>query len=315
MDQDDTDSLLRSGNNELQALVFNVAGQQFGVNVAKLDELIMPPKTRSWPGQHQAILGAFHLRTENMALVDLGYYIRPETGPTTEGNTVIVTSFNKSKIAFLVNSVDQILRVDWGMVGPPAGSTGNNGVITGIMKYQEKLIPMLDFEAIHDDICGVSRLDTVGIDICNAQDRSEVKIAVVEDSKYMSAVIKDLLKKAGFEKIEMFGNGQDALETLMEKEGDDKPDIVLSDIEMPRMDGLTLTRKLKEQKGFRVVPIVLFSSIITPELLHKGERAGADMQLNKGDVEKLIPVIDELLFPDGVIPTGGHEQVVNNKAA
>jgi len=315
VDQDDTDSLLRSGNNELQALVFNVAGQQFGVNVAKLDELIMPPKTRSWPGQHQAILGAFHLRTENMALVDLGYYIRPETGPTTEGNTVIVTSFNKSKIAFLVNSVDQILRVDWGMVGPPAGSTGNNGVITGIMKYQEKLIPMLDFEAIHDDICGVSRLDTVGIDICNAQDRSEVKIAVVEDSKYMSAVIKDLLKKAGFEKIEMFGNGQDALETLMEKEGDDKPDIVLSDIEMPRMDGLTLTRKLKEQKGFRVVPIVLFSSIITPELLHKGERAGADMQLNKGDVEKLIPVIDELLFPDGVIPTGGHEQVVNNKAA
>ena len=75
MDQEDTDALLRSGNNELQALVFNVADQQFGVNVAKLDELIMPPKTRTWPGQHDAILGAFHLRTDNMALVDLGYYI------------------------------------------------------------------------------------------------------------------------------------------------------------------------------------------------------------------------------------------------
>lgn len=296
MDQDDTDALLRSGNNELQALVFNVAGQQFGVNVAKLDELIMPPKTRTWPGQHKAILGAFHLRTENMALVDLGLYIRPESGPTTNGSTVIVTSFNNSKIAFLVNSVDQILRVDWGMVGPPAGSTGNNGVITGIMKYQEKLIPMLDFEAIHDDISGVSRLDTLGIDICNAHDRSDVRIAVIEDSQYMSAVIKDLLKKAGFENIDMYGNGEDALSALLAKAPADRPNIVVSDIEMPRMDGLTLTRKLKESKYFRTVPIILFSSIITPELLHKGERAGADVQLNKGDVDQLIPTLDGLLF-------------------
>ncbi|MGB0867245.1 MAG: chemotaxis protein CheV [Granulosicoccaceae bacterium] len=296
MDQEDTDALLRSGNNELQALVFNVADQQFGVNVAKLDELIMPPKTRTWPGQHDAILGAFHLRTENMALVDLGYYIKPELGRTEDGNTVIVTSFNNSKIAFLVNSVDQILRVDWGMVGPPAGSTGHNGVITGIMKYQEKLIPMLDFEAIHDDIAGVSRLSTVDVDVCNATDRSHVRVTVIEDSQYMSAVIQDFLNKAGFNQIEMFGNGKDAFDSLQKREGDSIPGLVISDIEMPQMDGLTMTRKLKEIPKYRRIPFVLFSSIITKELLHKGERAGADAQLNKGDVDQLIPTIDRLLF-------------------
>ena len=296
MDQEDTDALLRSGNNELQALVFHVADQQFGVNVAKLDELIMPPKTRTWPGQHDAILGAFHLRTENMALVDLGYYIKPEHGRTTEGSTVIVTSFNNSKIAFLVKSVDQILRVDWGMVGPPAGSTGHNGVITGIMKYQEKLIPMLDFEAIHDDISGVSRLSTVDVDICNALDRSNVKVTVIEDSQYMSAVIKEFLGKAGFEKIDMFSNGKDAFDYLSQCTEDNRPGLVISDIEMPQMDGLTMTRRLKEKPGYRKVPFILFSSIITKELMHKGERAGADAQLNKGDVDQLIPIIDRLLF-------------------
>lgn len=296
MDQEDTDALLRSGNNELQALVFNVADQQFGVNVAKLDELIMPPKTRTWPGQHDAILGAFHLRTENMALVDLGYYIKPESGRTTNGNTVIVTSFNNSKIAFLVNSVDQILRVDWGMVGPPAGSTGHNGVITGIMKYQEKLIPMLDFEAIHDDIAGVSRLSTVDVDICNRTDRSSIRVTAIEDSQYMSAVIKDFLAKAGFTQIEMFGNGRDAYESLKSRSADKIPQVVISDIEMPQMDGFTMTRKLKETPTYRRVPFILFSSIITKELLHKGERAGADAQLNKGDVDQLIPTIDRLLF-------------------
>ncbi len=296
MDQEDTDALLRSGNNELQALVFKVADQQFGVNVAKLDELIMPPKTRTWPGQHPAILGAFHLRTENMALVDLGFYIRPEFGPTSNGSTVIVTSFNNSKIAFLVDSVDQILRVDWGMVGPPAGSTGNDGVITGIMKYQEKLIPMLDFEAIHDDIAGVQRLSTVNVDVCNAKDRSDIRVAVIEDSQYMSAVIHDLLQKAGFEQIELHGNGKDAFECLVNRDAESRPGIVLSDIEMPQMDGLTMTRKLKEKKTYRNVPFILFSSIVTKALLHKGERAGADIQLNKGDVGMLIPTMDALLF-------------------
>lgn len=295
MDQDDTDALLRSGNNELQALVFKVCDQQFGVNVAKLDELIMPPKTRTWPGQHPAILGAFHLRTENMALVDLGFYIRPELGHNEAGNTVIVTSFNNSKIAFLVDSVDQILRVDWGMVGPPSGSNNENGVITGIMKYQERLIPMLDFEAIHDDISGVSRLSTTGVDV-NVKDRSHIRVAVVEDSQYMSACIRDLLRKADFEKIEMHSNGEDALSSFLERAPGERPNIIVSDIEMPRMDGLTMTRKLKKESLYRDTPIVLFSSIITPQLLHKGQRAGADAQLNKGDVDQLIPTLDHLLL-------------------
>lgn len=315
VDQNDTDALLRSGNNELQALVFQVADQQFGVNVAKLDELIMPPKTRTWPGQHDAILGAFHLRTENMALVDLGYYIRPELGRTTEGSTVIVTSFNNSKIAFLVNSVDQILRVDWGMVGPPAGSTGHNGVITGIMKYEEKLIPMLDFEAIHDDISGVSRLSTVNVDICNALDRSNVKVTVIEDSQYMSAVIKEFLGKAGFKKIEMFANGKDAFDFLNTCAEGDRPGLVVSDIEMPRMDGLTMTRKLKENPAYQKIPFILFSSIITNELMHKGERAGADAQLNKGDVDKLIPTIDRLLFGETALDMLPEDNDVEEKAA
>lgn len=301
MDQNDTDLLLRSGNNELQALVFKVGEQQFGVNIAKLDELIIPPKTRTWPGQHPAIMGAFNLRTDKIALVDLGLYINPENGPTTNAKTVIVTNFNNSKIAFLVGSVDQILHVDWGMVGPPAGSTGHDEMLTGIMKYEERLIPMLDFEAIHDAVSGISRADSVHIDICNAKDRSKIKVVVIEDSQYVTAVISTLLKKAGFKNVEMYGNGESAYQALIGREGEARPNIVISDIEMPRMDGLTMTRKLKKEGGYGGIPFILFSSIITPALLHKGERVGADLQLNKGDVDKLIPAMDKLLFGEAAI--------------
>lgn len=315
MDQEDTDALLRSGNNELHALVFKVAGQQFGVNVAKLDELIMPPKTRTWPGQHPSILGAFNLRSENIALVDLGSYICPGTDFTEKGSTAIVTSFNKSKIGFLVDSVDQILRVDWGMVGPPAGSTGPNGVITGIMKYEDKLIPILDFESIHDDIAGVNRLDKLTIDVDGSARRAPISVVLAEDSQYMTAVVLNLLEKAGFEKVESFATGEDAYNSLCDRTGDDRPSIVICDIEMPRMDGLTMTRKLKEFPAYRGVPIILFSSIITKEQMHKGEKAGANAQLNKGDVDQLLPLMDRLLFDNGEEGEDDAEASVDNARA
>jgi two-component system chemotaxis response regulator CheV len=174
---------------------------------------------------------------------------------------------------------------------------------------------MLDFEAIHVDISGVSRLSTVDVDICNALDRSNVKVTVIEDSQYMSAVIREFLGKAGFDKIEMFANGKDAFDSLNKRSQDDRPGLVISDIELPQMDGLTMTRKLKENPIFRKVPFILFSSIITNELMHKGERAGADAQLNKGDVDKLIPTIDRLLFGEAGAAELPEEADVEEKAA
>ena len=124
---------------------------------------------------------------------------------------------------------------------------------------------------------------------------------LADDSALIRRLLKDTLTKAGFRNLRIFDDGQQALDYLTElkaKKGEnfrEDVQLLITDIEMPRMDGLTLTRKIKEDPILQKLPVIVFSSLITDELRHKGESVGANAQLSKPEVEGLVKTIDNLL--------------------
>jgi len=266
---DKKEILLDSGTNEMEALIFRLKGQEYGVNVAKIHELITPPVTRSLPGSSPSVAGVFRLRDENIALVDLAFHLNPEEGRLENGNTVIITAFNGKKTAFLVDSADHIERVSWDQIVPPADGLVNEGGITGILQLTDRIVPMLDFEAIQGQIVGRPWGELESEKVAHADMRGAFNIYVVDDSSVVRKSLFAILEDAG-----------------------------VGDIEMPQMDGFTLTKRIKETPAMRHMPIVLFSSIVSQDSLHKGHQVGADAQISKSELIKLIPTIDDLLLND-----------------
>ncbi|MEM7377143.1 MAG: chemotaxis protein [Pseudomonadota bacterium] len=293
---DKKEILLDSGTNEMEALIFRLKGQEYGVNVAKIHELITPPVTRALPGSSNSVIGVFRLRDENIALVDLAYHLNPEEGRLDGGNTVIITAFNEKKTAFLVDSADHIERVSWDQIVPPADGLVSEGAITGILQLTDRIVPMLDFEAIQGEIVGRQWGEQEAEKVAHCAERENLSVYVVDDSSVVRKSLYMILEDSGVGQITMFNNGEEAWRSVC-KAAELKllPDIMISDIEMPQMDGFTLTRKIKETPAMRNMPVILFSSIVSQDSLHKGYQVGADAQLSKADLSKLIPALDELI--------------------
>ena len=215
-------------------------------------------------------------------------------------NKVIICEFNNIKVAFNIDEILGVHRIKWSDIRKPddlsAASLSVGNILLG-----DKVILMLDFEKIVTDICpscGISEDRLVSVDY---KDRSGIQLVLADDSALIRQLLKDTLTKAGFKKLRVFDDGEQAfnyLLSLKEKDGADfikEAQMLITDIEMPQMDGLTLTRKIKEDDVLKKLPVVIFSSLITDELRHKGESVGADAQLSKPEVEELVDKIDHLL--------------------
>ena len=160
---------------------------------------------------------------------------------------------------------------------------------------------MLDFEKIVTDIApsvGISEDRLIEVDY---KDRSDIKLVLADDSGLIRRLLKDTLTKAGFKNLRIFDDGKQALDffvNLAEEKGENfnkYAQMLITDIEMPQMDGLTLTRKIKEDAILKKLPVIIFSSLITSELKHKGESVGANAQLSKPEISQLIDTVDKLL--------------------
>jgi two-component system, chemotaxis family, chemotaxis protein CheV len=293
--------LLESGTNELEIVEFNIANNKFGINVIKVREIINPIPVVSIPHSHQNIEGIIEIRGEilpviNMAKV-LGY---PESAQPTF-DKYIVTEFNKQKVVFHVHGVDKIHRISWGDIEKPTNLYQNiDSQIIGVIRKENEMILLLDFEKIVVDINPATGINNDRLKHVEKRDRSKFKIVVAEDSALLRKLLSDTLTEAGFQKIDFFENGKDALNYLehsIKEEGDLNKtiDLLITDIEMPMMDGLTLTKQVKDHPLFSKLPVVIFSSLITDDLRHKGQNVGADAQVSKPEIGELIKVIDQLV--------------------
>lgn len=295
--------LLESGTNELEILIFGIGGGLFGINVMKVREIIAPVKATKIPNAHPFVMGIIQLRDEVLPVVDLGkaFNYAPSNDPAE--HKLIVAELNKLKAAFYVHSVSRIHRVSWEKVEKPSEFYhGFQGAITGIVKIDDQMILLLDFEKVIVDISPQSGIHSGRIKNLGPRERSEKRILIAEDSAILRKLIRDTLEETGYVNLEFFDNGLLAweyLEELARTEGDKLTEhvkLVVTDIEMPQMDGLHLTKRIKEHSLLKDLPVVIFSSLISDDLRHKGKKVGADAQITKPEIEQLVQVIDELIL-------------------
>lgn len=297
----DTNILLENGTNELEVLEFVVNGNHYGINVAKVREIISYVPVTPVPNAHPAIEGIFMPRDTMITAINLEKVLGFPEQPTKSTDMMIITNFNKLNIAFHVHSVLGIHRVSWTDIIKPDATLSNKGasVATGIIRVDKKLIIILDFEKIVTDISPETGLKVSEIDRLGVRSRNESPILIAEDSPLLSRLITDSLVKAGYTNVIVTNNGQEAWDKLnsLRTEGNvlEKVKCIVTDIEMPLMDGHRLTKLVKTDETLKEIPLVIFSSLVNDEMRVKGQSLGADAQLSKPEIGNLVKIIDDLI--------------------
>ena len=295
----DTKILLENGTNELEILEFTLANNSYGINVAKIREIIPYQTVTPVPNSHPSIEGIFMPRDTMITAIDLKNCLG--RGESETNGLFIITNFNKLDIAFHVESVQGIHRVSWrDIIKPDATmSTTDESVSTGIVKKEDKLIIILDFEKIVSDINPETGLKISEIDELGDRNRYNVPILIAEDSPLLNKLIVDSLKKAGYDNLIHTENGQKAYDVITQCKEDGTLDqhvrVIITDIEMPEMDGHRLTRLVKSDAATADIPVIIFSSLVNDEMKKKGESLGADAQLSKPEIGNLVKIVDQLV--------------------
>ena len=292
--------LLESGTNEIEIMEFTIDGSLYGINVAKVREIIMSAPVKIMPHAHPAVEGIFKPRDVVITVVDLPKYLSVDKEKGSK-DLFIITNFNKMYIAFRVHTVVGIRRISWTDIHKPdkTVSGGSEGVATGIAQCGNDLVTILDFERIVAEIAPETTIQMDEIEQMGPRARSDEPIWIAEDSILLSKMIEDCLHKAGYVNLRMFPNGQELWEALnalpKERRLFDQVALVITDIEMPQMDGHRLTKLIKDSPRFNPIPLIIFSSLISEEMRIKGRQLGANEQMSKPEIGHLVDVMDHLL--------------------
>ena len=292
--------LLESGTNEIEIMKFTIGGNLFGINVAKVREIMISAPVKPMPMAHPSVEGIFKPRDTVLTVVDLPKYLGVDS-PKDAKDIFIITNFNKMFIAFRVHTVDRISRISWTDIQKPdkTVSGGAEGVATGIAQCDGELVTILDFERIVAEIAPETSIQMSEVEQLGPRERNDKPIWVAEDSVLLSKMIEDSLRKANYVNLHMFSNGLELWEALagLPKEGDLAREValIITDIEMPQMDGHRLTKLVKDDARFKDIPLIIFSSLISEEMRRKGRDLGADEQLTKPEIGHLVDVMDHLL--------------------
>ena len=297
----DTKILLESGTNELEILEFVVGKNHYGINVAKIREILPYKRPTPIPNSHPCVEGIYMPRETIITVIDLNKSLAVPSDSSEDSDMSIVTNFNKLNIAFHVQTVLGIHRVSWTEISKPDDSINDAGrsVATGFLKINDRLIVILDFEKIVTDISPETGLRLSDIDALGVRQRCNDPVLIAEDSPLLSKLIHDSHQKAGYTQLVLTNNGQEAYDFITEHKnaGDllDKVKCLITDIEMPQMDGHHLTKLVKDDPDTNMIPVIIFSSLVNDEMRRKGELLGADAQLSKPEIGSLVKFLDEII--------------------
>lgn len=290
--------LLESGTNELEVLEFMVGTQSFGINIAKVIEIMNYQPMVPVPDSHPAFEGVFTPRDKVISVINLHTILHKES-PDPEHDLLIICHFNGKDVGFHVSSVKGIQRISWEDIEkPPAmAGDGTHNIATGIAKFKDRIVLILDFEKIVSDMDPSAAFDTSGV-VPTDGDKSSKHIVIAEDSPFLNTLIVNTLHNAGYQNVVHFDNGKDAWDYVSahkELGGNILNEIscVISDIEMPKMDGHHLTKQIKVDPVLKSIPVYLFSSLINDQMRIKGESVGADGQFSKPQIGQLIQYLNE----------------------
>ncbi len=293
-------NILETGTNEIEIMRFTIDGNMYGINVYKVSEIMLTEPVRSMPHSHFAVEGIFKPRDTVITVIDLPSYINTKKVEHMEKDLFIVTNFNKMAIAFRVHTVEGISRISWQDMHKPNStiSSAENAMVTCITECAGEIVSILDFEKIVSDIAPETGIQEKEIDSLGERQANSTPIWLAEDSPLLTQLIHSSLTKARFTSLKMFANGEElwnALKSVPQSELESTVKFVITDIEMPQMDGHRLTKLIKENPKYRHLPVVIFSSLISEQMWVRGEEVGADAQLSKPEIGKLVGIIDRLL--------------------
>ena len=272
--------------------------------MAKVKEIMVSEPVKPMPHAHPAVEGIFKPREQVITVVDLPrYLLRNTESEKRPKDLFIITNFNKMNIAFRVHTVVGISRISWKSIQKPdkTVSGGDEGIATGIAQCGGELVTILDFEKIVAEIAPETSIQIDEIDALGERQKNYARIICVEDSILLAKLIERALRQAGYVNLVQFNNGQEAwnyLHAIKDSDPDELREqaaLIITDIEMPKMDGHRLTKLVKSDSNLKQIPLIIFSSLISPEMQIKGREIGADEQLSKPEIGHLVTVMDELL--------------------
>ncbi len=293
--------LLESGTNELEFVEFGIGESRFGINVIKVREIINPAEITPVPNSHPCVEGIIDIRGEVLPVVDIAKALGYPPSKNPKNDKYIISEYNQNKIVFHVHYVTQIHRVTWNRIEKPSDIYhGSKSQIIGFVRINGNMVLLLDFEKLMFEINPEIGINVDDVKKLGTRKISMKQILVAEDSVFLRQLISETMEEAGYKNVLMFENGEELWKFLknMEQNTPEKLQeisLIITDIEMPQMDGHALTRKIKEDPNLQQLPVIIFSSLITPDLRHKGETVGANAQISKPEIAELVKRIDEML--------------------
>lgn len=294
------------GENRLELLLFTLGGRQrFGINVFKVQEVIMCPPLTKIANSHPIVTGMTNMRGKTISVLDLALAIGKRPLPESDDNYLIITEYNRQVQGFLTSGVDRIVNMNWGEIKAPPEGLGKDNYMTAVTSIDDELVEIIDVEKVLAEL--------LGIDLSGIENESEVKtkedrvikVLVVDDSSVARNQIKRTLDKLGMDCI-IGKNGLDGLNILkgMVSDGSnlaDHVDVLISDVEMPEMDGYTLTSEIRSNDDLKNLPILLHTSLSGVFNESMIDKVGADKFVPKFDAEDLAKEVKDILRVKGVI--------------
>jgi two-component system chemotaxis response regulator CheV len=323
MSQSNSTILTESGTNELEIIEFHLEKQlpdgssktcYYGINVAKVREVIQVPETTDYPNAQPHMVGVFSSRDILTPLVDLAGWLGVKTKPELDKKFVIVTDFNRMTNGFLIDSISRIHRISWNEVESPSQflEAGEQDCVVAVVRKENNLIMILDFEKIIADINPELSMEKYDVKSDHTVDfakeivsrRNAKTILVADDSAFIRNLIQDTLSSAGYNIIACKDGGE-AHEKLIDlAQVATAEDIALgelvngivTDVEMPRMDGMHLVKRLRETEAYNRTPIIMFSSLMSEDNRAKALSLGANDTITKPEIGKLVSMMDNYIF-------------------
>lgn len=287
------------GQNRLELLLFSLGGRQlYGINVFKVKEVLQCPRLTAMPKRNPVVRGVAHIRGGTIAIMDL----RQATGSSPlkdlENCFVIITEYNRSTQGFLVSAVERIVNINWNEVHPPPKGVGKDNYLTAVTEVEGRLVEIIDVEKVLAEVSPLPG-DVSASVIEQSQTKTSVKkhVLIVDDSAIARKQIQKVVQSLGI-RTTVLKDGREALDYLLDmlKQGKDPREellMIISDIEMPEMDGYTFTAEVRANGDLKSLYIVLHTSLsgIFNEAMVK--KVGADEFLAKFHPDELATRVNE----------------------
>lgn len=294
------------GSKEIGILIYDTGDYRLGINLGKVREITRLLPVKTVPYAHPVVEGVFELRRQLTPALNLRSWL-DVGGKYPDSAKIIIAEFLGLRVGFIVDNVDRIYRLQWKDIHPPERIKRFSKEVLGTVKIDNRIINLIDYEnivlTINPEV--IPRETGAGKDSRKLVEKRKTKsVWILEDSATIRDFLKNYLKEHGYTNIIFFENGKHALETLevfkrrRNVTGDEteRVDLIITDIEMPEMNGYSFIKTVKEDNALKSIPVILFSSFISSEHKLRGDMVNADAQLSKSDSSNLVHLMDRFIF-------------------